>query len=84
MFAPRDRRNEGIIAKAAKSQREAFEIVVGQILIGKSENMMLQPRRADRADQIGGQRLAQVNTAHTRTARLAGWGYLHLWASPDW
>jgi hypothetical protein len=54
MLAPRHRRDEGIIAKAAKMQREAFEIVVGQILIGKGEHMMLKPRRADRTHQIGG------------------------------
>jgi hypothetical protein len=77
MLAPRHRRDEGIIAKASKMQREAFQIVVGQILIGKGEHMMLKPSRADRADQIGGQRLAQVNTGDGGAARLSGWGDLH-------
>ena len=72
MLAPRHRRDEGIIAKATKMQREALQIVVGQILIGKGKHMMLKPGRPDRADQIGRQGLAQVNAGNGRAACLAG------------
>ena len=57
MLASRDRRDKRILAEWAEGEREAFEIVVGELLVGKGEDVMLEPGRADFGDEIGGQGL---------------------------
>jgi hypothetical protein len=41
VLAAGDGRNERIIAKAAHGQREPFQIIIGQFLIGEGQHMML-------------------------------------------
>ena len=61
-------RNERIIAERAEILSEAFEVVVGQRLAGKGNNVVGKPCCADVGDGLGIQRLAQVYACYAGTA----------------
>ena len=51
VLAARNRRDERIVSERTKIERKPLQIVVAHRLIGKGENVMLKPRRADVGDR---------------------------------
>ena len=74
MLVAGDRADERIVAKTAEISGEALEIALAHRLVGKGEDMMVEPRGAYFGDGFGRERLGQVDTGDARAAGLAAGG----------
>jgi hypothetical protein len=70
MFAAFDWPEERVDAKGSEGEREAFEVIVINHLIGKDHHVMFQPGGANVRDLYGAEGLRQIHAANTGAADL--------------
>jgi hypothetical protein len=72
MLAAGDGGDEWVVPERPEVECEPLEVVVVERLMGKGQNVMLEPCRADVDNDGIGQRLGEIDPRHGRPTRLPG------------
>ena len=72
MLATLDRGDVRVVAERSEAQREPFEIVVGHLLVGEAEYVMLQPCQSDRRHGAVVERRREVDAGDDGSTDLTG------------
>ena len=67
-----DRGKKRVLAETAHRQREALERVVVQVLVGKRDHPVREPRPADIRNRLGRERPGEIDAENIGPAYLAG------------